>query len=54
MNEKLEALRQQLRTVAADLDAMPRHMAGTEWHLDRVEEARWLVKTIARYEAETK
>lgn len=51
MDERLADLRAQLRSVAAELDGMGRHMAGTQWHADRVEEARWLVRTIARYEA---
>jgi len=50
---RLAELRAQLRGVAAELDAMPRHLAGTEWHLDRADEARFLARTIARFESET-
>jgi hypothetical protein len=48
--EGLAELRAQLGSCMSDLSTMPRHMAGTEWHADRADEARWLVRTIARYE----
>jgi hypothetical protein len=50
MTERLAELRAQLADVARDLDGMGAHMAGTEWHADRVDEARWLVRTIAAIE----
>lgn len=46
----LETLKARLTSVASDLDNMARHMAGTEWHRDRVDEARWLVREIERRE----
>ncbi len=54
MNGTLSDLRAQLADVMADLARMPRHMAGTEWHHDRAEEARWLVRTIERMEQSQK
>jgi hypothetical protein len=38
MQTYLEPLKDQLRTVTADLDAMPRCKAGSQWHLDRISE----------------
>jgi hypothetical protein len=46
----LESLRAQLKSLMADLDAMPRHKTGSEWHTDRVNEAMWLVRTIEKHE----
>jgi hypothetical protein len=37
--------------VAADLDAMPKAKAWTQWHLDRVREAEWLTGSIERCES---
>ena len=48
MQTYLDSLKSQLRSVAADLDGMTREMAGTEWHRDRVDEARFLVREIER------
>lgn len=50
MNGDLQDLRAQLKSVSEELARMPRHLAGTEWHTDRVNEAEWLVRTIARME----
>ncbi len=47
----LTSLREQLASVARDLSTMARDVAGTEWHTDRVDEARWLVGEIERVEA---
>ena len=44
----LQDLRNQLRSVTAELATMPAHKAGTEWHSDRVNEAEWLHRTIGR------
>jgi hypothetical protein len=46
----LESLRSQLKSVMADLDAMPPHKRGSEWEKDRTNEAMWLVRTIERHE----
>lgn len=46
----LADLRRQLKDVMNDLATMPAHKAGTEWHADRVEEARWLTRTVNRME----
>lgn len=51
MTGNLEDMREQLRSVMEELSRMPRHLAGTEWHADRVEEARWLTEAIAKREA---
>lgn len=50
MSGDLQDLRRQLRNVMSDLAAMPEHKAGSQWHTDRVEEARWLTRTISRME----
>jgi hypothetical protein len=50
MTTYLEVLKSQLKSVAADLSTMARDQAGSAWHLDRVEEARWLVAEIERPE----
>jgi hypothetical protein len=42
--------RRQLKSVMDDLATMPAHKAGSEWEADRVEEARWLVRSINRME----
>jgi hypothetical protein len=47
------ALKSQLATVMADLSTMAPHMAGTEWHQDRVGEAMWLMDAIRAAELET-
>jgi rubrerythrin len=44
----VESLIAQLKSVAADLDSMTRDQAGSAWHRDRVDEARWLVAEIDR------
>ena len=49
MQTTLEALKAQLKAVASDLDGISRAQAS-EWHLDRVEEARWLVAQIEKLE----
>jgi Cys-tRNA synthase (O-phospho-L-seryl-tRNA:Cys-tRNA synthase) len=46
----LADLKAQLADVMADLANMPRVKAGSRWHADRVEEARWLVRAIDRME----
>jgi hypothetical protein len=46
----LASLKAQLKSVMDDLAAMPLHKVGSEWHRDRVNEARWLVRSIARQE----
>lgn len=46
----LQDLKAQLASVMNDLAGMPRHKVGTEWHTDRVEEARWLTRAINRME----
>lgn len=46
----IESMREQLKSCMADLSSMPRHKAGSEWHTDRVAEARWLVGAIERME----
>lgn len=46
----LADLKRQLADVMNDLANMPRHKAGTEWHKDRGEEARWLTAAINRRE----
>lgn len=51
MKTYLQSLRDQLASVMQDLDAMPRHKEGSDWHADRVDEAMWLVRTIERHEA---
>lgn len=48
MTTTIDNLKRQLRGVMEDLSTMARHMAGTEWHMDRVEEARFLVREIER------
>jgi hypothetical protein len=50
MQGTLADLKAQLADAMADLAGMPAHKAGTEWHRDRVEEARWLQRTIDRIE----
>lgn len=50
MNSYLTTLRRQLTAVARDLDNLAPAQAGTEWHRDRVDEARWLVSEIERVE----
>ncbi len=47
----LKSLREQLTSVARDLSTMSAALAGSEWHLDRVDEARFLVAEIERVEA---
>jgi hypothetical protein len=46
----LADLRARLADVTADLARAPLHKIGTEWHRARVEEARWLVRSINRME----
>lgn len=46
----LADLRRQLADVTAELARMPRHLIGSEKHRDRVEECRWLVRSINRME----
>jgi hypothetical protein len=50
MRGTLADLKAQLADVMADLARMGKHMVGTEWHRDRVEEARWLTRAINRME----
>jgi hypothetical protein len=50
MGGDLRDLRKQLAAVMADLDAMPRWRSGSEWHVDRVDEAQWLSRQIERLE----
>jgi hypothetical protein len=47
----IEDMRRQLASCTQDLATMPKHKAGTEWHQDRVEEARWLTAAIERQTA---
>lgn len=42
----LEDLKAQLKSVMDELSTMTPALAGSEWHDDRVEEARWLVGAI--------
>lgn len=46
----LADMKAQLASCMTDLATMPKHKAGSEWHTDRVEEARWLVRAINRME----
>jgi hypothetical protein len=39
-----------LPTPTAELAAMPLHMIGSDKHKDRVEECRWLTRTVNRLE----
>lgn len=50
MNGTLADLRKQLVEVTRELARMPEHLAGSEWQRDRVDEADWLHRTIARME----
>lgn len=50
MQGTLADLRTQFASVMDDLARMGKHMVGTDWHTDRVEEARWLTRTIDRME----
>jgi hypothetical protein len=50
MQGTLADLRAQLADVMMELGRMGRHKAGTQWHHDRVEEARWLVAALDRLE----
>lgn len=46
----LQDLRRQLEDVTRELAAMPLHLIGTAKHRDRIEECRWLTRTINRME----
>jgi hypothetical protein len=46
----LQDLKRQLADVMNDLARMPVHLIGSEKHRDRVEECRWLTRTVARME----
>jgi hypothetical protein len=46
----LADLKRQLVDVTAELARTPARMIGTEKHRDRVEECRWLHRTINRLE----
>jgi hypothetical protein len=46
----LSDMRRQLADVTAELAAMPLHLIGSEKHRDRIEECRWLVRSIDRLE----
>ena len=46
----IDEMRAQLRSAMEELSRMPRHLAGSEWHADRVEQARWLTRAIERRE----
>jgi hypothetical protein len=43
-------MKRQLADVTGELARMPAHLIGSEKHRDRVEECRWLTRTIARME----
>jgi hypothetical protein len=46
----VDDLRRQLADVTAELARMPLHLIGSRKHRDRVEECRWLTRTIDRME----
>jgi hypothetical protein len=46
----LADLKRQLASVLNELAAMPLHLIGSEKHRDRVDECRWLMRTVNRLE----
>lgn len=46
----LESLKAQRAAVISDLACMSGKLMGSEWQLDRVDEALWLADEIARVE----
>ena len=53
-NKTLADLKAQHAAVIRDLACMPDSRIGSEWQLDRVDEALWLADEIARLEAQAK
>lgn len=47
----IEAMKDQLRSCLADIEAIPAHLQGSEKHQDRIEERDWLMRSLARMEA---
>lgn len=45
---ELDGLYEQALSLYHDLERMPRHLDGTEWHTDRVKELRWLSGAMER------
>jgi hypothetical protein len=54
MKSYLETLRAQHAAVINDLACMANGLNGSEWQLDRVDEALWLADEIARLEKQAR